>query len=78
MNNLDPEVAEAATWLRAGGIVLYPTDTFYGLAVDPSQAEAVASVKIDAAGLNSDLHASAEYRAHLIGVMTKRAVQAAG
>ncbi len=28
-------------------------------------------------GLNSDIHASAEYRAHLIKVMAKRAVQAA-
>jgi carbon-monoxide dehydrogenase medium subunit len=31
-----------------------------------------------AANLNSDIHASADYRAHLIGVMTKRAVEAAG
>ena len=31
-----------------------------------------------ASGLNSDIHADAEYRAHLIGVMTKRAVVAAG
>ena len=37
--------------------------------------EAVAGVKIDASGLNSDLHASAEYRAHLIGVQTQRAVK---
>jgi aerobic carbon-monoxide dehydrogenase medium subunit len=29
-------------------------------------------------GLNSDIHASAEYRAHLIGVMANRAVAAAG
>jgi carbon-monoxide dehydrogenase medium subunit len=28
-------------------------------------------------GLNSDIHADAAYRAHLIGVMTRRAVQAA-
>jgi carbon-monoxide dehydrogenase medium subunit len=31
-------------------------------------------VKIDASGLNSDLHGSAEYRAALIPVLTKRAV----
>jgi carbon-monoxide dehydrogenase medium subunit len=35
-------------------------------------------VKIDPAGLNSDLHGSAEYRAALIPVLAKRAVTAAG
>ncbi len=35
------------------------------------------AVKVDAKGLNSDIHASAEYRAHLIKVMAKRAVAAA-
>ncbi len=39
--------------------------------------ESVANVKVKADGLNSDLHASAEYRAHLITVMAKRAVEAA-
>jgi aerobic carbon-monoxide dehydrogenase medium subunit len=39
--------------------------------------DAVASVKQSANGLNSDIHASAEYRAHLVTVMAKRAVQRA-
>ena len=39
--------------------------------------ESVANVKVKADGLNSDLHASAEYRAHLVTVMAKRAVEAA-
>jgi carbon-monoxide dehydrogenase medium subunit len=46
-----------------------------------SKSWAVASVenlKASASGLNSDIHAGADYRAHLIGVMTKRAVAAAG
>jgi len=40
-------------------------------------AAAVAGVKQKADGLNSDLHASAEYRAHLVTVIAKRAVEAA-
>ncbi|MCY3703347.1 MAG: xanthine dehydrogenase family protein subunit M [Rhodospirillales bacterium] len=38
--------------------------------------EAAAGVPVDEAGLTSDLHASAAYRAHLIGIMAKRAVAA--
>jgi len=40
-------------------------------------ADAVAGIAVDASGLNADIHASAEYRAHLVTVMAKRAVAAA-
>ncbi|OCJ03035.1 carbon monoxide dehydrogenase [Rhizobium sp. AC44/96] len=39
---------------------------------------AIAAVNVDASGLMSDLHASAEYRANLVKVMAKRAVADAG
>lgn len=37
-------------------------------------ADAIANVKVSADDLNADIHASADYRAHLITVMAKRAV----
>ena len=37
-------LAEAVEVLVGGGIVAYPTDTLYGLAVDPRQAAAVAQL----------------------------------
>ena len=40
--------------------------------------DAVADIKASQSGLNADIHASAEYRAHLITVMAKRAVAEAG
>ena len=36
--------------------------------------EAVANIKIPDEGLNNDIHASPEYRAHLVTIMAKRAV----
>jgi carbon-monoxide dehydrogenase medium subunit len=39
--------------------------------------DAVANIKVSPDNLNSDLHGSAEYRAHLVTVMAKRAVAAA-
>src|SRR5438445_3685593 len=41
-------------------------------------ADAAKAVKIPADHLNSDLHGSADYRAHLVSVMAARAVAAAG
>ena len=37
-------VIEAAKVLKAGGIILYPTDTIWGIGCDATNAEAVAKV----------------------------------
>ena len=41
-------------------------------------ADAIKNIKVPASNLNSDIHASSEYRAHLINVMARRAVAACG
>lgn len=35
------DLAQAVEWLRAGKLVAYPTDTFYGLAADPESEAAI-------------------------------------
>lgn len=37
----ESELAEAVSWLREGHVVAYPTDTLYGLAVNPESESAV-------------------------------------
>lgn len=60
----------------AGPCVFRWAEAEAALAADWSPA-AVERLSVDADGLNSDIHASAEYRANLVRVMTKRAVMAA-
>jgi|SRR3989344_3232879 len=53
-----PAVARAAEVLRAGGVVLYPTDTLYGLGADALSDEAVAKIyAIKGRHENKPLHA---------------------
>jgi carbon-monoxide dehydrogenase medium subunit len=55
------------------GCVFRATDIEKALAASFTP-DAAKSVKISAAGLNSDMHASADYRAHLVSVLAGRAV----
>ena len=75
-------VAQAADGVRvavtgAGPCVFRVAEMEAALAANWS-AGAVADIKVSADGLNEDIHASAEYRAHLVTVMAKRAVAKAG
>ncbi len=57
----------------AGGCVFRVAEMEQALAANFSP-DAVAEISIPDGDLNSDIHASAEYRAHLVTVMAKRAV----
>jgi carbon-monoxide dehydrogenase medium subunit len=75
-------VAKTASGVRvaingAGPCVFRQADMEKALSASWSP-DAVAGVKQSADGLNSDIHGSAEYRAHLVTVMAKRAVADAG
>ncbi len=69
------DVRVAVTGAGEGG-VFRQKDFEAALAKDFS-AKAIENIKQAEKGLNSDIHADAEYRAHLIGVMARRAVAAA-
>ena len=75
-------VAQTADGVRvavtgAGGTAFRATEMEAALNANFSPS-ALDGISVSSDGLNKDIHASAEYRAHLIGVMAKRAVAACG
>ncbi|MCL4187467.1 MAG: FAD binding domain-containing protein [Rhodobacteraceae bacterium] len=68
-------VRVAVTGASEGGVFRW-TQAEAALAAD-FRPEAVRGLRAAAAGMIGDLHGSPEYRAHLVGVMTARAVAAA-
>jgi carbon-monoxide dehydrogenase medium subunit len=67
-------VRVAVTGAGPGVFRVPPMEAALSENFDPS---AIAAIRIDTDGLTSDIHAEADYRAHLVTVMAKRAAEAA-
>lgn len=61
----------------AGGNGVFRVREFEQALAQRFEPAALDGLEVDAGGLMSDLHASAEFRAHLIGVLARRAVEQA-
>ena len=70
------EVRVAVT--GAGGSGVFRVPTFEDALKKRWSPKSLEGITIPADGMSSDIHGSAEYRAHLIGVMARRAVADAG
>jgi carbon-monoxide dehydrogenase medium subunit len=75
-------VAQTSTGVRAAvtgaASCVFRSTELEGTLTKSFTPDAARSTTVSASGLNGDLHASAEYRAHLIPVIAARAVAAAG
>jgi len=73
-------VAKTAAGVRlavtGAGAVVFRVPEMEAALAKSFAADAIKDIAIPQDGLNSDIHASAEYRAHLVNVMARRAVQA--
>jgi carbon-monoxide dehydrogenase medium subunit len=67
-----PEIRVAVTGAGANGVFRVPS--FEDALKKRFAAKSIEGMSIPATGMNSDIHASAEYRAHLVGVLARRAL----
>ena len=69
-----PACGVAVTGAGVGGV--FRVDAMEAALSVTFSPSALDGITVPADGLNSDIHGSADYRAHLISVMAKRAVAA--
>jgi carbon-monoxide dehydrogenase medium subunit len=69
------DVRLAVTGAGSGGV--FRVTSFEEALKKRFSPKVLEGLNVPAEGLNSDIHGSAEYRAHLIGVLARRAVEAA-
>jgi carbon-monoxide dehydrogenase medium subunit len=68
-------VRVAVTGAKASVFRVPEMETALGRSFTP---DALSGIRVSPSGMNSDLHGDPDYRAHLVAVMAKRAVQNAG
>lgn len=69
--------ADVRVAVIGAGACVFRVPEFEDALAEDFTAAAIEGLTVSADGLNSDLHGSADYRAHLIGVLARRAVAAA-
>ena len=67
-----PDIRVAVTGAGANGV--FRVKSFEEALKKRFAAKSIEGLTVPATGMNSDIHASAEYRAHLIGVLARRAL----
>jgi aerobic carbon-monoxide dehydrogenase medium subunit len=70
-----PDIRVAVTGAGANGV--FRVKDFEEALKKRFAAKSIEGMSVPATGMNSDIHGSAEYRAHLIGVLARRALDAA-